>query len=47
MEARVRQFADDVRVKELDTGHWVQLEAKDEVNLYLEQFFSDLEVTVE
>ena len=47
MKARIWQFADNVRVKELNTGHWVQLEVKDEVNSYLEQFFSNLEVTVE
>jgi pimeloyl-ACP methyl ester carboxylesterase len=43
MEKGIRQFADDMRVKKLDTGHWVQLEARDEVNKILEEFFSELE----
>jgi soluble epoxide hydrolase / lipid-phosphate phosphatase len=46
MEAGIRQFASDVQVKELDTGHWVQLEARHEVNLSLDRFFADLKTTV-
>ena len=43
MEKGIRNFADNVRVKELDTGHWVQLEAREEVNKYLQEFFSELD----
>jgi len=42
MEKGVRIFAEDVKVKELHTGHWLQLEGKDDVNKILEEFFSDL-----
>lgn len=36
---QIRQFADDVTMKEVRTsGHWVQLEARDEVNGILEEF---------
>jgi pimeloyl-ACP methyl ester carboxylesterase len=47
MEAGIRQFADDVRVEEVNTGHWVHLEAKNEVNAYLEAFFTDLQVGID
>jgi soluble epoxide hydrolase/lipid-phosphate phosphatase len=43
MERGIRQFANDVRLKELDTGHWVQLEAREEINKHLEEFFSELD----
>jgi soluble epoxide hydrolase / lipid-phosphate phosphatase len=42
MEKGMRTFAEDVRVKELNTGHWLQLEAREEVNKILEGFFSEL-----
>jgi len=29
--------------KDLNTGHWLQLEARDEVNKQLDDFFSDIE----
>ncbi len=41
MERGIRKFSKDVRVKELDTGHWVQLEGRDDVNKYLEEFYSN------
>jgi soluble epoxide hydrolase/lipid-phosphate phosphatase len=44
MEKGMRQFAEDLRVKELDSGHWVQLEFKDEVNKALEDFISRVEM---
>lgn len=38
------RFADDFRMKSTSTiGHWVQLEAKDEVNQMLEEFLKGLE----
>ena len=37
-------LAEDVRVKEVSTsGHWVQLEAREEVNRMLEEFFEEVE----
>lgn len=37
------QFADDFRMKTTSTiGHWVQLEARDEVNPMLEEFFDGM-----
>jgi pimeloyl-ACP methyl ester carboxylesterase len=37
---QIRQFADNVTIKELSTtGHWMQLEAWEEVNQLLEGFF--------
>ncbi|MCJ1260648.1 hypothetical protein MMC22_000510 [Lobaria immixta] len=42
-ENSTRQFADDFRVKKVSTkGHWVQLEANDEINMVLEDFFEAL-----
>jgi pimeloyl-ACP methyl ester carboxylesterase len=36
---QIKQFADDVTMKEVSTsGHWVQLEARDELNDILEEF---------
>ena len=43
MEKGIRMFAEDVRVKELNTGHWLQLEGKDDVNKILEEFFLELD----
>jgi soluble epoxide hydrolase/lipid-phosphate phosphatase len=43
MEKGTRMFAEDVRVKELNTGHWLQLEGKCDVNKILEEFFLELD----
>jgi pimeloyl-ACP methyl ester carboxylesterase len=35
------QFSDNITFREVSkTGHWVQLEARHEVNDFLEEFFS-------
>ena len=34
----MRQFVDGAKIVELDTGHWVQMEATEEVNSALERW---------
>ncbi|GAM43296.1 hypothetical protein TCE0_047f17995 [Talaromyces pinophilus] len=38
----VRSYIPHLRSRPVPTGHWVHLEAKDTVNQYLEEFFSDV-----
>lgn len=43
MEGQVRAFSQDVRVKTAKTeGHWVQIESRDEVNAWLQDFFVEV-----
>ena len=42
-EQRMRPWAEDMRVKELDAAHWVPLEKPEEVNLALQELFDELE----
>jgi hypothetical protein len=44
MEKGMRQFTENLQVKELDSGHWVQLEFRDEVNKALGDFISRVEM---
>ncbi|KAH8696405.1 putative epoxide hydrolase [Talaromyces proteolyticus] len=40
---QMKQFADDVRFKQVKTnGHWVQLEARDEVNSMIQEFIHEV-----
>ena len=41
-EENIRPWAKDLRVKELDSAHWVQLQKRDEVNAYLQDFFDEV-----
>ncbi|EON62394.1 hypothetical protein W97_01616 [Coniosporium apollinis CBS 100218] len=41
-EALTRPFAPDLRVERLPTGHWIQLEAAYQTNVFLESFFLDV-----
>ncbi|KAL8793176.1 MAG: hypothetical protein Q9195_004206 [Heterodermia aff. obscurata] len=41
-EARTRPFVKNLQVKQVDTGHWLQLEKPDEVNQILKDFFEGL-----
>lgn len=38
-EQSTRPYVRDLQVKRMDTGHWPQLEAKEETNRYLSEFF--------
>jgi pimeloyl-ACP methyl ester carboxylesterase len=43
MEGSLRPFAKDVRFKTAKTvGHWVQIESRDDVNGWLEEFFREV-----
>lgn len=43
MEGSLGAFAKDVRFKKAKTkGHWVQIESRDEVNEWLEEFFREV-----
>ena len=42
-EQNMRPWAKDMRVKELDSAHWVQLEKREEVNRALQDFFDEVE----
>ena len=42
-EQRMRPWAKDMRVKELDAAHWVPLEKPEEVNRTLREFFDEVE----
>ena len=39
----MRPWAENMRVKELDSAHWVQLERREEVNRALQEFFDEVE----
>ena len=41
-EAATRPFVKNLQVKQIDTGHWLQLEKPDEVNQMLKDFFEGL-----
>lgn len=43
MEGMTRKWAKDLRVENLDTGHWVYLEKPDEVNTILKRFFEEVD----
>lgn len=43
-EAGTRPFVKNLQVKQIDTGHWLQLENPDEVNQILKKFFEGLKV---
>jgi pimeloyl-ACP methyl ester carboxylesterase len=44
MEGSLGAFAKDVRFKKAKTeGHWVQVESRDEVNEWLEEFFREVD----
>jgi pimeloyl-ACP methyl ester carboxylesterase len=44
MEENIRPFAKDVRFKAVPTeGHWVQIESRDEVNAWVEEFLKEVE----
>lgn len=38
----MKPFAKDLRIKELDSAHWVQLQRRDEVNAALGEFFNEV-----
>ena len=40
--AAAKPYIDDLRLKILDSAHWVQLQKRDEVNRYLEEFFDEV-----
>ena len=42
-EQRIKPWAKDLRVKELDAAHWVPLEKPEEVNRILQEFFDEVE----
>lgn len=43
MEGSLRPFAQDIRFKTASTeGHWVQIESRDQVNAWLEEFLSEV-----
>ncbi|KAI9789186.1 MAG: hypothetical protein M1816_006320 [Peltula sp. TS41687] len=42
-ENQTRAYTTDLRIKRLDAGHWLPLEARDEVNRELENFFLEPE----
>ena len=42
-EKGMRPWVKDMRVKELDSAHWVQLQRREEVNRALQEFFDDVE----
>ena len=41
-EAGTRPLVKNLQVKQIDTGHWLQLEKPDEVNQILKTFFEGL-----
>ena len=43
-EAGTRPFVKNLQVKQVDTGHWLQLEKPDEVNQILKDFFEGLKI---
>lgn len=46
-ERRMRSFATtNLRVEQVDTGHWPHMERKDEVNDYIEIFIAKIESEV-
>ena len=44
-EAGTRPFIKDLQVKQVGTGHWLQLEKPNEVNEILKNFFEGLKAT--
>ena len=42
-EEGMRPWVGDLRVKELDSAHWVQLQRREEVNHALQEFFNEVE----
>ena len=41
-DENIRPWAKDLRVKELESAHWVQLQKRDEVNACLQDFFDEV-----
>lgn len=39
----MRPWVEDLRVKELDSAHWVQLQRREEVNRTLQGFLNEVE----
>lgn len=42
IENTTRELVPDLRVGNVNAGHWAHLEARDSVNLYLEVFFDEV-----
>lgn len=42
-EEGMRPWVADLRVKELDSAHWVQLQRREEVNRALQKFFNEVQ----
>lgn len=42
-EEGMKPWVRDLRVKEMDSAHWVQLQRREEVNRALQNFFNEVE----